>query len=53
MKYQMKATLWERFREFMGWHNPIDISGSDGCSFQSKCKLCGEELLMDSQGNWF
>lgn len=48
-----KPTFWERFREFMGWHNPVGISGFDGCSFESKCKLCGKKLLMDSRGNWF
>lgn len=25
----------------------------DGCSFTSKCKHCGKDIMQDSQGNWF
>jgi hypothetical protein len=53
--YCMKKefTRWERFREWMGWHNPSDERGFDGCSFTAKCKVCGKGLLQDSQGGWF
>lgn len=46
---------WFKFfyHDVMGWHMPIEEVGYDGCSFISKCKYCGEEIMQDSQGNWF
>jgi len=38
--------------DLLGWHR-ASVSGWDGCSFTSICKLCGKKLLKDSQGNWF
>lgn len=43
---------WERFLCWMDWHKSR-VLGFDGCSSIGKCELCGEKLLMDSQGNWF
>lgn len=41
------------YHDFLEWHRPEDKQSFDGCSFHSKCKWCGEEILQDSQGNWF
>lgn len=49
-----KLTLWQRFREFMGWHKPT--SGTyqhDGASMHSICQYCGKDIMQDSQGGWF
>lgn len=46
---------WLKFfyHDVMEWHMPIEEVGYDGCSFISKCKFCGKEIMQDSQGNWF
>ena len=41
------------YHDVMGWHVPNGNQGFDGCSFTSICKHCGEEIMQDSQGNWF
>ena len=42
------------FDKYLGWHSPtIGIGSFDGCSFHSKCKYCGKEIMQDSQGGWF
>ena len=41
------------YHDVLKWHRPIHTVWSDGCSFCSKCKYCGKEIMMDSQGNWF
>ena len=41
------------YHDFMHWHTPSKKLSFDGLSFHSKCKWCGEEILQDSQGNWF
>lgn len=46
-----KIQLW--LCKHLEWHKPSDSMGFDGCSFTSICKICGKEILMDSQGNWF
>lgn len=38
--------------DIMGWHD-CDASGFDGASATGRCKYCGKECMMDSQGNWF
>jgi len=38
--------------DILGWHD-CDAGGFDGVSFTGKCKYCGKECMMDSQGNWF
>lgn len=35
------------------YHRPTGKVGFDGCSLSCVCKKCGDELLQDSQGNWF
>ena len=41
------------YHDLLQWHVPNDEQGFDGCSFTSTCKHCGEEIMQDSQGNWF
>lgn len=42
------------FDKYLGWHSPsIGVSSFDGCSFHSKCKYCGKDIMQDSQGGWF
>lgn len=42
------------YHDLLGWHIPDDSpQGFDGCSVHAKCKHCGEEIMQDSQGNWF
>jgi len=40
--------------DVLGWHDGrgarLDF---DGCSFSSRCGVCGRRVLQDSQGNWF
>ena len=37
----------------IGWHSPIRKISFDGCSAVSMCKRCGDDIMQDSQGNWF
>lgn len=39
----------------IGWHSypSFDVTGSDGCSKHARCKWCGYEGMIDSQGNLF
>lgn len=37
----------------MGYHRPTGKVSFDGCSLGCVCEKCGDELLQDSQGNWF
>lgn len=40
----------------MGWHSyfiGFDIQYFDGCSAHARCKWCGYEGMIDSQGNLF
>ena len=41
------------YHDILEWHQPMSKIWSDGCSFCSKCKHCGKEIMQDSQGNWF
>lgn len=52
LKFQFK---WGNpfYHDFMGWHVPDDSLSHDGCSFHSHCKICGKDIMQDSQGNWF
>lgn len=52
LKFQFK---WgdKFYHDFMGWHIPDDSLSHDGCSFHSRCKICGKDIMQDSQGNWF
>jgi len=36
------------------WHNGDGgRTYSDGVSLHGRCSVCGQEVMMDSQGNWF
>ena len=41
------------YHNIMGWHQPDDKVGFDGCSLTATCKYCHKRILQDSQGNWF
>ena len=41
------------YHDLLEWHIPNNEESFDGCSFHSTCKLCGKEIMQDSQGNWF
>ena len=42
------------YHDVLGWHMPDNSpKWSDGCSTHSICKHCGEDIMQDSQGNWF
>lgn len=41
------------FHGILGWHRPNGELTFDGLSEHSHCKICGEEIMQDSQGNWF
>lgn len=45
----------KRFFCWAGWHSTggYDITGFDGCSVHAKCRWCGFEGMIDSQGNLF
>lgn len=47
---------WKRFCCWMGWHSHfIGYSATefDGASQHARCKWCGYEGMIDSQGNLF
>jgi len=35
------------------WGNWVETTSYDGCSFHARCKYCGYEGMIDSQGNLF
>ena len=37
----------------IGWHSYDDFSDFDGCNARARCRWCGFEGLIDSQGNLF
>jgi hypothetical protein len=43
------------YHDIMGWHMPKEDEANtfDGYSIHNHCKFCGEEIIQDSQGNWF
>ena len=41
------------YHDVLGWHRPIESQDYDGCSFTSKCKHCGKDIMQDGQGDWF
>ena len=42
------------YHDVLKWHLPNDESQEfDGCSFHAHCKICGKEIMQDSQGNWY
>lgn len=50
-KLSIKRNKW--ICRIMGWHKQPLNGGFDGCSFNGTCPRCGNEVLLDSQGNWF
>lgn len=52
--YFKKGWFKRFYHDVLKWHQPDDSPKRyDGCSMHSKCKWCGEEIMQDSQGNWF
>ena len=47
----------KKFACWIGWHSiwfiGVDFTGFDGCSAHAKCRWCGYEGMIDSQGNLF
>ena len=43
------------YHDVLGWHTPDEKSPvwSDGCSDHATCKYCKNDIMQDSQGNWF
>lgn len=42
------------YHDLLGWHMPDDSpQWFDGLSDHAHCKYCGEDIMQDSQGNWF
>ena len=47
---------WKRFACKIGWHSitsGFEDMYHDGCSQHARCKWCGYEGMIDSQGNLF
>ena len=47
-----KALNW-LFHDILGWHRPNGDYFFDGATVISHCRICGKEIMQDSQGNWF
>lgn len=43
------------YHDMFGWHIPgrDALLTSDGVNIKSTCEICHEEIMRDSQGNWF
>lgn len=42
------------YHDVLHWHTPDNSpQWFDGCSEHAKCKHCGQDIMQDSQGNWF
>ena len=43
------------YHDILHWHQPKkdEENFSDGLSEHNHCRHCGEEIMQDSQGNWF
>jgi len=52
-KEEKQLNLWQKFREFMGWHKPTDERIVAGINLKSTCQYCGKSIMRDSQGGWF
>lgn len=51
-----KFGIFKKFyHDLLWWHEPDDEAEMefDGLNLITKCKYCGEEIMQDSQGNWF
>jgi hypothetical protein len=47
-----KALNW-LFHDILGWHRPGGDYFFDGANVHAHCRICGKEIIQDSQGNWF
>ena len=47
-----KALTWW-YHDILGWHRPNGDCFFDGTNIYSHCRICGKEIMQDSQGNWF
>ena len=47
-----KALTW-LYHDILQWHRPDDSYFFDGVNDISHCRICGKEIMRDSQGNWF
>ena len=52
LAHPFKAGGWF-FHDILGWHKPNGALTFDGLSEHSRCRFCNEEIMQDSQGNWF
>lgn len=55
---KMKHNLWMDIRHWLFghqilWGRWVDTNSWDGCSFHAKCRYCGYQGMIDSQGNLF
>ncbi len=50
--FPSKSLKW-LWCDILGWHRPTSDRYSDGCSEHSKCRICGRDIMQDSQGNWY
>lgn len=41
------------FHDLFGQHRPDNKIEQRGINTCSKCRLCGKDIMQDSQGNWF
>ena len=41
------------FHDLFGQHRPDIKMEQHGINTCSKCRLCGKDIMQDSQGNWF
>lgn len=41
------------FHDLFGQHRPDNKREQRGINTCSKCRLCGKDIMQDSQGNWF
>lgn len=52
--YLWKGLFHRWYHDVFKWHQPDPHSYTfDGCSEHATCKWCGEDIMQDSQGNWF
>lgn len=52
--YFWKGWFKSFYHGILKWHMPDNFPQSfDGCSVHARCKYCGEDIMQDSQGNWF
>lgn len=41
------------FCDAFGWHKAPKEQSWNGLNASGKCPVCGEDVMQDSQGNWF